>query len=199
MNQLINEQHNMMDFSDEIDINEDPRSLNNNIIYDDSNDKEEESYKEDEFDEINNIKEDEDINENVKKSKVQDEYNRDKESYKNLFRLAEYLYYYRCKVEGNIISLNLNSKNDDKKSVKSKINNNNNNSLKNSPKLKRGVSKGGSNNDKNDENMNINILRDKDITYLWYMEMKKKNNKSFNYQISDDYEELFMDYNSNKN
>ena len=29
--------------------------------------------------------------------------------------------------------------------------------------------------------------------------MKKKNNKSFNYQISDDYEELFMDYNSNKN
>ena len=47
--------------------------------------------------------------------------------------------------------------------------------------------------------MNINILRDKDITYLWYMEMKKKNNKSFNYQISDDYEELFIDYNSRKN
>ena len=197
MNQLINEQQNMMDFNDEIDINEDPESINNNI--NDINSKEE-SYKEDEFDEINNIKEDEDINENVKKSKVQDEYNRDKESYKNLFRLAEYLYYYSCKVEGNIISLNLNSKNDDKKSVKSKINNNNNNnSLKNSPKLKRGVSKGGSNNDKNDENININILKDKDITYLWYMEMKKKNNKSFNYQISDDYEELFIDYNSRKN
>ena len=198
MNQLINEQHNMMDFSDEIDINEDPRSLNNNIIYDDSNDKEEESYKEDELDEINNIKEDEDINENVKKSKVQYEYNRDKQSYKNLFRLAEYLYYYSCKVEGNIISLNLNSKNDDKKLVISKKINNNN-SLKNHSKLKRGASKGGSNNDKNDENININILKDKDITYLWYMEMKKKNNKSFNYQISDDYEELFMDYNSNKN
>ena len=198
MNQLINEQHNMMDFSDEIDINEDPRSLNNNIIYDDSNDKEEESYKEDELDEINNIKEDEDINENVKKSKVQDEYNRDKESYKNLFRLAEYLYYYSCKVEGNIISLNLNSKNDDKKLVISKKINNNN-SLKNHSKLKRGASKGGSNNDKNDENININILKDKDITYLWYMEMKKKNNKSFNYQISDDYEELFIDYNSRKN
>ena len=185
----------MMDFNDEIDINEDPESINNNI--NDINSKEE-SYKEDEFDEINNIKEDEDINENVKKSKVQDEYNRDKESYKNLFRLAEYLYYYRCKVEGNIISLNLNSKNDDKKLVISKKINNNN-SLKNHSKLKRGASKGGSNNDKNDENININILKDKDITYLWYMEMKKKNNKSFNYQISDDYEELFMDYNSNKN
>ena len=196
MNQLINEQQNMMDFNNEIDINEDPESITNNI-----NDTEdiEESNKTDEVNEINDINEGEDNNKNVKKSKVQDEYNRDKESYKNLFRLAEYLYYYRCKVEGNIISLNLNSKNDDKKSVKSKINNNNNNnSLKNSPKLKRGVSKGGSNNDKNDENMNINILRDKDITYLWYMEMKKKNKKSFNYRIGDNYEELFIDCYSSK-
>ncbi len=31
------------------------------------------------------------------------------------------------------------------------------------------------------------------MTYLWYMEMKKKNNKSFNYQLSDDLEELFND------
>ena len=31
------------------------------------------------------------------------------------------------------------------------------------------------------------------MTYLWYMEMKKKNNKSFNYTLSDDLEELFND------
>ena len=47
--------------------------------------------------------------------------------------------------------------------------------------------------------MKVNVLRGKDLTYLWYMEMKKKNNKSFNYQISDDYEELFMDNLTNKN
>ena len=27
---------------------------------------------------------------------------------------------------------------------------------------------------------------------------EKKNNKSFNYEVSDDYEELFMDYYTNK-
>ena len=31
------------------------------------------------------------------------------------------------------------------------------------------------------------------------MEMKKKNNRSFNYELSDDYEELFMDNLTNKN
>ena len=44
-----------------------------------------------------------------------------------------------------------------------------------------------------DENSKINIFKDKDITYMWYMEAKKKKNKSFNYQISDNYEELFND------
>ena len=29
--------------------------------------------------------------------------------------------------------------------------------------------------------------------------MKKKNNRSFNYELSDDYEELFMDNLTNKN
>ena len=47
--------------------------------------------------------------------------------------------------------------------------------------------------DKNEDNLTINVLRGKDMTYLWYMEMKKKNNKSFNYQLSDDLEELFND------
>ena len=44
-----------------------------------------------------------------------------------------------------------------------------------------------------EKNITINVLKDKDITYMWYMEMKRRKNKSFDYHISDDYEELFRD------
>ena len=110
-----------------------------------------------------------------------------------MFRLAQYLYYYRCKVEENNIVINTNTNNDDKKSNISKINNNNQhpNSPRNQ-KHKKSLSRTGTY-DKNEDNLTINVLRGKDMTYLWYMEMKKKNNKSFNYQLSDDLEELFTD------
>ena len=32
-----------------------------------------------------------------------------------------------------------------------------------------------------------------EITYLWYMEAKKKKNKSLNYKMGNQYEELFKD------
>ena len=47
------------------------------------------------------------------------------------------------------------------------------------------------------EKLNINMLDEDNIYYLWYMEEKKRNNKSFNYKISDDYNELFTDYKNN--
>ena len=40
------------------------------------------------------------------------------------------------------------------------------------------------------------MLDEKNITYLWYMEAKKKY-RNFNYNISDDYKELFSEFNDN--
>ena len=125
-----------------------------------------------------------------------EEEDKDKRSYKSMFRLAQYLYYYRCKVEENNVVININSNNDDKKSNISKINKNNQNqnqnSIKNNLKHKKSLSRSGTY-DKNEDNLTRNVLRGKDMTYLWYMEMKTKNTKSFNYQLSDDLEELFND------
>ena len=45
-----------------------------------------------------------------------EEEDKDKRAYKSMFRLAQYLYYYRCKVEENNIVININSNNDEKKS-----------------------------------------------------------------------------------
>ena len=48
---------------------------------------------------------------------------------------------------------------------------------------------------KYDENNDyINMLDEKNISYLWYMEAKKKY-KNFNYNISSDYRELFTEFN----
>ena len=46
-----------------------------------------------------------------------------------------------------------------------------------------------------DKNITVNILNKEDISYLWYMEAKKKNNHSLNYTIGHKYEELFADLN----
>ena len=46
-----------------------------------------------------------------------------------------------------------------------------------------------------DKNITINILNKEDISYLWYMEAKKKNNQSLNYTIGPKYDELFVDLN----
>ena len=110
-----------------------------------------------------------------------------------MFKLDQYLYYYRCKVEENNVVINTNSNNDDKKSNTSKIyNNNQNQNSQRNIKHTKSLSRSGTY-DKNEDNLTINVLRGKDLTYLWYMEMKKKNNKSFNYHLSDDLEELFTD------
>ena len=174
MNQLINEQQNMNDFSCNIDIN---NELDKDFEFNDNLDKMEmnENIINEELNEIT---------ENNKNIIIQNKISDDKknESYKSLFRLAEYLYYYRCKNEENIITVNGTVPDETKNSNKSKVN-----------KVKRKVEKRGSGIEP-EENITINMLKDKDLTYMWYMEAKMKNNRSFNYQISDDYEELFMDF-----
>ena len=45
----------------------------------------------------------------------------------------------------------------------------------------------------NIKNININMIDKNDISYLWYMEAKKKNNRSLNYKMGKKYDELFKD------
>ena len=45
----------------------------------------------------------------------------------------------------------------------------------------------------NSKGLSINIIDKEDMTYLWYMEAKKRNNKSLNYKIGNNYDELFND------
>ena len=200
VNQLINEQQNMMNFGNEIDINEDStfNDINNDIIEEEVEERNENRKNSNFSRGVNNNNEDKENKENIdninKQNKIQEEEDKDKRSYKSLFKLAQYLYYYRCKVEENNITININSNADNKKSNISKFNKNQGNNQKH----KKSLSKVGII-DKNEENISINVLKGKDLTYLWYMEMKKKNNKSFNYELSDDYEELFMDFYTNKN
>ena len=197
VNELINEEQNMMNFKGEIDINDD-FSINQDSM--DLEIEERENFhrktnkKKSRISNKGLSNESKLNKENIKINKDKEEEDKDKRSYKSMFRLAQYLYYYRCKVEENNIVININSNNDDKKSIISKINKNNQNqnSIKNNIKHKKSLSKSGTY-DKNEDNLTINVLRGKDMTYLWYMEMKKKNNKSFNYTLSDDLEELFND------
>ena len=199
VNQLINEQQNMMNFGKNIDINIDP-NVNNDI--DDFEIEERNPYRKNSNltrTKLSNEGENKDENENdiIKLNKIQEEDDdRDKSSYKSLFKLAEYLYYYRCKEENNI-NFNINQNIDEKKSNISKFKNKN--SIKNNQNHKKNLSKNETNEKKEENDVTVNVLKGKDLTYLWYMEMKKKNNKSFNYELSDDYEELFMDYYTNKN
>ena len=107
VNKLINEEQNMMNFKDEIDFN-DNSTINHNI-----NDKEteEKGYKKissrTKLNDIEYNKKKKKKMDNIKQSKNKEEEDKDKNSYKSMFRLAQYLYYYRCKVEENNIIVNI--------------------------------------------------------------------------------------------
>ena len=185
MNQLINQQQNMMDFSKNILLN-DPKNKSKNqkinkkskltkhkldeeIIKNSSTEGEKNSKS------ISNNAIKTDINKNI------DNYNN--EIYKKLFKIGEYIDYYRNKLQpNNIIIIG------------------NNNSIIEENKLTKSVSKQislnskniGGTNDNNDK-LYINMLDEENISYLWYMEEKKKNNKSLNFNISDNYNEMFID------
>ena len=190
VNQLINEQQNMMNFGDEIDINDDDY-INNEKDERDTHRRKTSNSRMTNNKDIEN-------KDNLKQSKIEEDKEKGKSSYKSLFKLAQYLYYYRCKVEGSVINININNTNtDDKNSNVSKLNNNP--KSKNERRIKKSPSRSIPSEKNDEKNISINVLPDKDLTYLWYMEMKKKNNRSFNYELSDDYEELFMDNLTNKN
>ena len=215
MNNLIDQQQNMMDFSKNIQLN-DPNfnnidnknqikpkkaiKLNNKNVYLSRLSEENlistisnSNLNKDTLDKNEN-------NDNNIKNKALEEI--ENEPYKKLFKVSEYLFYHRSKLDHNnilIIGKNntINSTIDESKMSKimSKNNKTINSSLKN---FKNSIVRSdfGENND-NSENVHINMLDEENISYLWYMEAKKKNNKSFNYNIDDDYKELFMDFYDN--
>ena len=68
-------------------------------------------------------------------------------------------------------------------------------SIKVNEKFYQSIRRGDSNvlNDSN-KNLSINMINNRSLSYLWYMEAKKKQNKSLNYKIGDNFDELFMEY-----
>ena len=169
INKLKREQQNMMDFSDNVGYN---NKLDNTLEIDIYNQNSMSSEKI--FDENKKI-----INKHKINIKI-DEDKEEKEAYKSILKLSDFLYYHRSKNENNIISIKGKS-NTNKKQI---------NKDKDKAKKKSSII---SNIDNIEENIDINVFDDKDVMYLWYMEEKKTKNKSFNYQTDDDYEELFSD------
>ena len=169
INKLKREQQNMMDFSDNVGYN---NKLDNTFEIDIYNQNSMSSEKI--FDENKKI-----INKHKINIKIDDD-KEEKEAYKSILKLSDFLYYHRSKNENNIISIK----------GKSKTNKKQLNKDKDKAKKKSSII---SNIDNIEENIDINVFDDKDVMYLWYMEEKKTKNKSFNYQTDDDYEELFSD------
>ena len=186
MNQLINQQQNTMDFSKNIALN-DP----NNKLKNQSMNKNKLNLNKNKYDEkkenlknliSENDKNSKDISNNSLKADKNKKISNNNELYKKLFQIGEYIDYYRNKLQpNNIIIIG------------------NNNSINDENKITKSVSKKISLNSKylgtndNNEKIYINMLDEQNISYLWYMEEKKKNNKSFNYNINDNYNELFID------
>ena len=191
MEQLITQQQTMMDFSQNIRLNEFNNkdieknissigmqniNINNSAILANSN-----SNK---LSTINNKKT---IKNEVKEIE-------DREPYKKLFQISQYLYYYQNKTDNNYIQLNDNTIKDESKL--SKISRNDKkNSIKINEKFFKSIRRADSNtfND-NYKTLSINMINNRSLSYLWYMEAKTKKNKSLNYKIGDNFDELFKEY-----
>lgn len=203
MNQLMNQQQNMNDFSQNIKINEELEfnDFEENIQKEKSDNSRQQFQDENipllntDNNEINNTFNKNDININ----KINEE--KDRIPYRKLFQISNFLYYHINKVEDNRIHLFNYSSNDGSKTSKiSKISSNNiNESLNINSKLKKKIIREESLERADLENFTINMLNNRNITYLWYMEEKKKKNISFNYNVNNNYDELFLDNNPYQN
>jgi hypothetical protein len=192
MNKLINEQQILMDFSKYIEINE------NNILENNGDENSNNSILFNKKMNDNNNKLGNNILNKVSFKFQKEEKEKEKENreyFKKLFQISEYLYFFLKENNQKIIKIKDKEINDEseinKKNEKSTQNisvqeNSNYNSIKrNDSNL--------SNND-NSKVFSINTIGIDDMTYLWYMEAKKRNNKSLNYKMGDNYEELFNDF-----
>ena len=190
LNHLLKEQQNMMDFSKNIKINVPMKDNKENTINKKSK--------------INNSYFDHNSNENLitntdintkdttnkicilEENKIKNE-EKSNEPYKKLFRIAEYINYQRNKFESHNILVSENSTVSESMNTKS-ISKDIKPTVSNPIDLKKSIVRSDfMKNIEQNKNIYVNM-------YLWYMEAKKKNNKSFNYNISNDYNELFIEY-----
>ena len=199
MNNLINQQKSLMDFSKYIETNEN-NCLDNYLdnenksslnikkislgnISDNSN------YNKDKF--MNAIQ-----NKNSFKFEKVEKEKENRESFKKLFQISEYFYYFLDKNQQNFIIIVDNELNNEikinSKNEKSNQDNFEQVDYSNNHKI---IKKSESNllNKDNIKNISINMIDKNDISYLWYMEAKKKNNRSLNYKMGKKYDELFKD------
>ena len=200
MNQLIMQQQTMMDFSKNIRLNEFNSSKN-----DDNNDIEKNISSiriqnmninnsailiNDNTNNLNTINNNKTIKNEAKEIE-------DREPYKKLCQISQYLYYYQNKTDNNYIQISGNDNVVKDESQMSKFSRNKikKDSIKINEKLYQSIRRGDSNvlND-NYKNLSINMINNRSLPYLWYMEAKQKKNKSLNYKIGDNFEELFKEY-----
>ena len=200
MNELIDEQQNMMDYSKNIKLYE-PKEINEKSKYfkktKSNNNICKNGLSENNLIHIMDRNSKDIVNKKTfnRNSIIKNIENKDKEPYKKLFEIAEYLNYYRKKnYPNNIIIIGNNSNIDDSK--KSKIKSKNNSSTKKNISYKKINSKNDIDIHENMESIKINMLDEQNISYLWYMEAKKKNNNSFNYNVNYNFEELFNEFNT---
>ena len=179
MEELINKQQSMLDFSNNIKVNE-PNSINSNTSPKVNKNLIKKSASIENLKSLENKKSEKKDSEKLKAEK-----RKENEPYINLFKIAEYLQFYRSKLESNNVMF-LNGETDESKMSRM--------FSKNTKSINSSVSNQKNKNDENNENNYINMLDEKNISYLWYMETKKKY-KNFNYTISSDYRELFTEFN----
>jgi len=183
MEELIEKQQRTMDFSNNVKLNDlnsidskmfSPKNKNNK----NTNDSEKNINVN-----IDNNKKIE--NEKEQKTNKKSQKNNENDIYIQLFKISEYLDYYRSKLDtNNIVYLNENG--DDLKT-------NHLATRTNTKSMTSSITNTKKKNDETNDNHNyVNMMDEKNISYLWYMEAKKKN-RCFNYIINNDCEELFSD------
>ena len=200
MNQLIMQQQTMMDFSKNIKLNEfnSSQTTDNNDIKKNISSIRIQSININSSDNLisNNSN---NLNTISNKKTIKNEVKEieDREPYKKLFQISQYLYYYQNKTNNNYIQINDNDKMIKDESQMSKFSRNKikKDSIKVNEKFYQSIRRGDSNvlNDSY-KNLSINMINNRSLSYLWYMEAKKKQNKSLNYKIGDNFDELFMEY-----
>ena len=195
MNKLMNQQKILMDFSKYIGINE------NNILqnYEEYSNNSFFYNKKMNFDNINDNNE---LNNNIKnilsfkfQKEEKEKEKENREFFKKLFQISEYLYFFLKKNNQKIIKIKDNEINDESDINKKNEKSTQNISVQENSNYNSFTKRNDSNLSNNDNSkvFSINTIGIDDMTYLWYMEAKKRNNKSLNYKMGNNYEELFND------
>ena len=194
MNKLINDQEILMDFSKYIEINEnntlqniEDKNISNSFLYD-------KKMNISNIYDNNNGLNDNIQNKNIFKFQKEEKEKENREFFKKLFQISEYLLNFLKENRQKLIKIKDNEINDESNISKNEKFSQNT-SMQEIPNYSSLIRKTDSNllNKDNLKSFSINLIDKDDMTYLWYMEAKKKNNKSINYKIGNNYDELFKD------